>query len=243
MPAQFDMKKGNRMKTKILHLGWIFCLVIGSLLTAYPANAQYQEWPPDSRGFWNEPANPSIFDVTAFGLYGFAPPEWQCEWDFGDGSPNRFTQCWDVQYKQYNQDGDYSVAVLVTNTTGEQAWFGRTISVRTHDVAITKFTVPQSASAGQTRQIVVNVRNTRYPERVQVELYKNDMVWIGTLIQDIPARPANRTTSYAFKYTFTSEDARIGKVTFRAMAFILDNGGDDWQVDNDITALPTRVSR
>jgi len=231
------------MNIKYLNLGLVFCLVLGSLLTAYPVNAQYKTWPPDPRGFWNEPAVPSIVDEVAFGLYDYPPPEWQCEWDFGDGTPNRFTQCWDVQYKQYNQDGDYSVAVLITNENKDQAWFGRTVSVRTHDVAITKFTVPQSASAGQTRQLTVYVRNTRYPENVQVELYKNDFIWVGTLIQDVPPRSANRTTAFNFSYTFTAEDARIGKVTFRAMAFILNNGGDDWQVDNDVIALPTHISR
>jgi len=69
------------------------------------------------------------------------------------------------------------------------------------------------------------------------------MVWIGTLIQDVPPRSANRTTAFKFSYTFTAEDARVGKVTFRAMAFILNNGGDDWQVDNDVIALPTNVTR
>jgi hypothetical protein len=229
------------MKIKTLHLGLVFCLIMGSLLTSYPAKA-YIGWPPDPRGFWNEPAIPSIFDEVAFGLYDFPPPEWNCEWDFGDGTPNRFTQCWEVQYKQYNQDGDYSVAVLITSENGDLAWFGRTVSVRTHDVAITKFTVPQSASAGQTRQIVVNVRNSRYPERVQVDLYKNGDILVGSLIQEVPVRPANRTTAFSFSYTFTKEDARNGKVTFRAVAIPLD-AREAWWADNEAIASPTRLAR
>lgn len=228
------------MNTKFFNLGVVFCLVVGALLIAYPVNAQYIDFPPG--GFWNDPSDPSIFDVVAFGLDGYAPPEWECVWDFGDGTTKN-TQCWDVQYKQYNADGDYTVNVLVTNEYGDTVSLSRVVSVRTHDVAITKFTVPQSARAGQTRQLTVYVRNTRYPENVQIELYKNDFIWVGTLIQDVPPRSANRTTAFNFSYTFTAEDARIGKVTFRAMAFILNNGGDDWQVDNDVIALPTRVSR
>jgi hypothetical protein len=227
------------MKIKTLHLGLVICLLMGSLLFAVPANAQATTWPPTD--FWNYPYDPTVFDKLSFGLYDYPPSEWDCVWNFGDGTT--YNECWVDRAKQYSADGDYTVSVQVTDEFGESVTASRIVSIRTHDVAITKFTVPQNASAGQTRQIVVNVRNTRYPEQVQVELHKNDMVWVGTLIQDIPPRPANRTTSYSFNYTFTAEDARNGKVTFRAMAFILSNGGDDWQVDNDVIALPTRVSR
>jgi hypothetical protein len=117
--------------------------------------------------------------------------------------------------------------------------------VRTHDVAITRFSTPQSASVGQTRQIVVGVRNTRYPENVQVELYKvnekNGLDWVGTSIQSVPVRSANRTTTFSFSYTFTAKDAHIGKVTFKAMAFLLD-ARDAWPGDNEAVAS-TRVSR
>lgn len=228
------------MKTKYLCLGVLVCLVLGASFVAHPVNAQYTGWPPT--GFWNDPPDPSIYDTVAFGLDGYAPPEWQCLWDFGDGTTSP-DQCWNVQYKRYNQDGDYSVAVLATNELGETSWHGRTISVRTHDVAITRLAVPKSATTGQTRQITVYIRNSRYLENVQVELYKNDFVWIGTLIHEVPPRAGQRTTTFNFNYTFTAEDARIGKVTFRAMAFILNDGGDDWQVDNDLIAPPTRVSR
>ncbi len=230
------------MKTKYLNLSMVLCLVLLSLLTAFPARAQVEvPWPPEPEGFWNEPAIPSIFDQVSFGLYPVPPAEYQCEWDFGDGT--KYYECWVDAAKHFNADGDYSVAVLVTNTsTGQTEWYGRTVSVRTHDVAITRFTVPQSASASQTRQITVYVRNTRYTENVQVELYKNDMVWVGTLKQEIPPRSANRTTAFSFSYTFTAEDARIGKVSFRAMAFILENEGDDWPMDNDVTAS-MRVSK
>ena len=245
------------MKTKYLNLGLVFCLVLGSLLTAYPTYAKSTEspltegeppeWPIN--GFWNDPEVPSIFDSITFGLYGYASAEWSCAWNFGDGTTS--TDCFVYASKRYDADGDYTVSVRVTNTLGEVSSTSRVVSVRTHDVAITKFTAPQSASAGQTRQLGVNVRNTRYPEKVQVELYKNDMVWVGTLIQDVPPRSANRTTAFNFSYTFTAEDARNGKVTFRAMAFILSNDVcdsnfeecDDWRVDNYVTALPTRVSR
>ena len=70
-------------------------------------------------------------------------------------------------------DGDYTVWHKVQTTDGREAEVTKTVQVRTHDVAITKFTVPKSASAGQTRQIVVGLRNYNYTEDVQVELYKS----------------------------------------------------------------------
>lgn len=230
------------MKSKILYLVVVVSLVLVSALSARQAKADFAPWPPE--GFWNDPNDPSIFDEVAFGLDGYAPPEWNCEWDFGDGTANRFTQCWNVQYKYYDQDGDYSVAVLATNETGETTWLGRIVSIRTHDVSISRFTIPQSAKAGQTRQIAVNVQNTRYPENVQVELYKvmpGGLVWVGTLIQSVPVRTGNRTTTFNFSYTFTPEDARIGKATFKALAFILD-ARDGWPVDNEAISLGTKVN-
>ena len=231
------------MNVKYLKIGLFFCLVLGSLLSAYPANAQTTVWPPED--FWNEPAVPSVFDKISFGLYDYPPAEWRCAWDFSDGTT--YNECWVNASKQYKADGDYTVSVRVINELGETTSASRIVSVRTHDVAITKFTTPQSASAGQTRQLVVSVRNSRYPETVQVELYKstsNGFAWVGTLIQDIPVRSANRSTAFSFNYTFTAEDAQNGKVTFKALAFLpAHEGGDDWQADNEAIALPTRLSR
>jgi hypothetical protein len=234
------------MKTKYVNLSLVLCLVLGSLLSAHPANAQTavnEEFPActlDTNWFWSDPAVPSIFDWVTFGFDGCVTPDnWVCHWDFGDG--NTSDNCFVEASQRYSQDGDYTVNVQATAPEGTLS-ITQLVPVRTHDVAITRFNVPQSGHAGQTRQLTVYVRNTRYLEKVQVELYKNDMVWVGTLIQDVPPRSANRTTAFNFTYTFTAEDARAGKITFRAMAFILENGGDDWQVDNDVVAPPTRVS-
>lgn len=231
------------MKTKILNLAMVFCLVVGSLLYTSPASAEAID-----SYIWNDPFEPSIYDYVYLGVMRVDGVEWPadavCHWNFGDGTTADV--CYINGIKRFNSDGDYTVTVDATFTDGNTAFASKTIAVRTHDVAITKFTVPQSAKVGQTRQITVNVRNTRYPERVQVELYKIDdsnLVWVGTLVQDVPVRPASRTTVFTFNYTFTNEDARVGKATFRAMAFILENDGDDWPADNDVTALSTRVNR
>jgi hypothetical protein len=45
-----------------------------------------------------------------------------------------------------------------------------------------------------------------------------DSVTAGTLTQDVPLRGENRPTSFAFTYTFRSDDATVGNVTFKAVA-------------------------
>ena len=42
----------------------------------------------------------------------------------------------------------------------------------------------------------------------------------GSLTQFVPMNPKNGTTEFAFSYTFTGDDAQIGKVTFRAVAVV-----------------------
>ena len=220
------------MKTKYFNVGVVVCLVVVSLVAVSPVRADPTTWPVDS--FWNYPYDPSIFDKISFGLYGETPPEWTCLLDFGDGTT--YNQCFVDNFKQYTSDGDYTVSVQVNNGSYVSS-ASRVLSVRTHDVGITKFSVPKSAMAGQTRQIVVNVRNNRYPETVQVELYKvlpdGLLGWVGTLIQSVPVRSGNRTTAFSFNYTFTAEDAYNGKVTFKAMAFILVDIRDALPGDNE----------
>jgi hypothetical protein len=226
------------MKIKTLNLGLVLCLILGFLLYTDPVSAQTTQWPPTD--FWNYPYDPTIFDKISFGLYDYPPSAWRCTWNFGDGTT--YNECWVDQAKQYSADGDYSASVQVTNECDETVTASRVVSIRTYDVAITKFTTPVSAKAGQTRQVAVNVRNSRYPERVQVDLYKNGDVLVGSLIQEVPVRPANRTTTFNFSYTFTPEDARHGKVTFRVVAYPLDVR-EAWWADNEAIASPPRVSR
>ncbi len=205
----------------------------------------YQVPPPvPVAGFYFYPSDPSFFDTVQFfdnshdpGQVGFQ--SWT--WNFGDGSGGSDSSCCPTH--RYAADGDYSVQHTVTTLDGRTGSTSGNVRVRTHDVAITKFKVPQSAAAGQTRQISVGIRNSRYPETVRVELYKSfpsGFQFIGFLEQSVPVRPSNRTTDFNFSYTFTSDDARIGKVTFKAVASIV-SGRDAIPADNEAISLPTKV--
>ena len=199
---------------------------------------------PPVASFYFYPSDPSAFDTLQFYDNSYDPGYAGIQsrnWSFGDGTTA--TDCCPTH--RYAADGDYTVQLTVTTFDGRTASTSQVVHVKTHDVAITKFTVPTSASAGQTRSIVVGVRNTRYPETVRVELYKSTpggYQSVGFLEQSVPVRSANRTTDFTFNYTFTSDDATIGKVTFRAVAIVI-NARDALPADNEAISAPTKVTR
>jgi PKD repeat protein len=202
--------------------------------------------PPPVANFGFSPFDPSVFDVVQFFDFSSDPGEVGVQsrvWDFGDGTTTTTTEC--CPSHQYAADGDYAVQLTVTTVDGRTASTSQTVLVRTHDVAITKFTVPKSASAGQTRSIVVGINSKRYPETVEVQLFKSipgGFQFVGSLSQSVPVRPSNRTTDFNFSYTFTDADAQVGKVTFKAVANII-GARDALPADNEAIAPPTKVSR
>lgn len=191
-------------------------------------------------GFW--PDQPSIFDQIWFENWSWDPADVGFEaaaWDFGDGTT---ATEWSTSHR-YAADGDYTVQLEVTTEDGRTASTAQDVYVKTHDVAITKFAVPLAAMVGHTRRIIVGVNSRRYPERVEVVLYKSipwGFEWVGTLNQFVAVRRLNRTTDFAFSYTFTDEDAWIGTVTFRAEAHIID-AMDALPADNEAISPPVKV--
>jgi PKD domain-containing protein len=192
-------------------------------------------------GFY--PSDASIFDSVQFSDQSYDPAGVGISsesWSFGDGGSA--TGCCPTH--RYSTDGDYTAKLTITTPDGRTDSTTQVVHVRTHDVTISKVTVPQSASAGQTRQISVAVTDSRYPETVQVQLLASvpggGFQQVGILQQAVAARGNTRPTTFAFSYTFTSADASVGKVTFEAVASIV--GARDAQPsDNTVIALPTKV--
>ncbi len=209
-----------------------------------PLQFQLTVPPPPVASFGFFPSDPSIFDTIQFfdGSFDPAGAGFQSyTWDFGDGTAatGSFTT------HQYAADGDYTVQHGVTTVDGRTASTSQIVHVQTHDVAITKFLTPNAAKAGQTRSISVGVSSKRNPETVEVDLFKSTpggFVQVGFLTQSVPVRPSNRTTDFDFSYTFTSADASIGKVTFRAVATLI-GARDALPADNEAISSPTKVSR
>ncbi len=202
--------------------------------------------PPDIWNIGIYPGDPSIFDTIDFCADVFDPGNVGFEsfnWDFGDGFQATTTDSCIAH--QYTADGDYTISFTVTTHDGRSASTSQVVQVRTHDVTITKFSVPKSASSGQTRTITVGLKNLRYAEMVEVRLYKStpgDWVEVGVLTQYVPKRAGNRTTNFLFSYTFTPDDARMGKVVFRAVATI-QNFRDALPADNEAISQPVKVAK
>jgi hypothetical protein len=204
------------------------------------------ELTPNPTAAYSFTGDPSTFDTVQFfdqsydpGQAGFATETWT----FGDGASVIDPGCCPTH--RYAADGDYSVSLAVTTVDGRTDRATRTVSVRTHDIAITKLGVPNAASAGQTRQITVGLANRRYPETVAVTLFRltpAGAMAIGTAYQSVPVRSGNRTTEVAFSYTFTADDAALGKVSFQAVATI-QGPRDAVPGDNQAQSLPTKVNR
>jgi len=197
---------------------------------------------PPVAGFYFYPSDPSVFDSIQFNDGSYDPENIGIQsfsWNFGDGATLTTANC--CVNHQYTKDGDYTVQHSVTTVDGRTGSSSQTVQVRTKDVAITGFSVPQTARINQTKTINVSIQNKRYSDYVQVNLYKGlpggGQQLIGTLTIFVPAK-ARQATTFKFSYTFTSQDASVGKVTFRAEA-ILVNGRDAFPSDN--TALATTL--
>lgn len=163
-------------------------------------------------------------------------------WSFGDGA----IATGPAVSHRYAADGDYTVRLTVVTTDGRSATFTLPVKVITHDVAITRFSTPNTGSSGQTRSISVDVAANTYPEKVQVTLYKSVAGFpgtevVGTLTQSVPLRSSGRAVGFDFSYTFTPADADLGKVTFKAVASVV-GGSDALPADNEAVAT-TKVNR
>lgn len=160
-------------------------------------------------------------------------------WDFGDGDSaigHRATH-------RYAEDGDYTLTLTVTTLDGRQATTAQPVSVRTHDVAITAFSVPRRARAGVQGLITVRVASERYAETVRVDLLKGvpggGFETVGRETVEVPAG-ARRAVEARFAVSFSETDAAGGRVIFKATATLV-GARDASPADNAALALPTTV--
>jgi len=210
-----------------------------------PMTFRLEAAPPPIASFFTFLSDPSTFETVQFQDTSFDPAQVGIAtqvWDFGDGTGGSGQ----FPTHQYAADGDYTVGLTVTTHDGRSASTSQLIRVKTHDVAITKFTVPNSARAGQTRELTAGVRNTHYPENVQFQLFKSvpgfgGLQLVGTLTQLVPVVQGNKTVPVTLSYTFSNDDAAVGKVTFQIVAQVL-GGRDAISADNTAIAPPTRVA-
>lgn len=209
----------------------------------YPLVLQLDVTPQPVAGFGFVPSDPSMFDSVQFFDQSFDPGGVGIQtqaWTFGDGATA--TGCCPAH--QYTKDGDYTVGLEVTTADGRTSSTSQVVQVSTHDVAIADIGVPRAAHVGQTIAISVNIRDTRYPETVQVDLFKSvpgGLQQVGSLVQPVPVPPGNRTTVFRFTQTITQADQSVGKVSFKAVATILGHR-DALPADNELISPAVRVT-
>jgi hypothetical protein len=223
--------------------GTTYHFLVGGLFgQGAPVEFRLEVTPPPQANFGTFPSDPSMFDAIQFqdfsfdpAFIGFEPPQWS----FGDGA----TGTGFFPTHRYAADGDYQVELGVTTHDGRTASTSRTLQVRTHDVAITRLQTPSSGMTGKTSKITVDIRSNRYPETVQVRLFKSvpgGFQLVATSTQTLPTR--NRVTSVVFSYTFTPDDGIIGKVTLKVVADLV-GARDALPADNVAIAPPAKVTK
>lgn len=210
----------------------------------FPGVATFQLLPPPPPHafFFAQPFDPSTFDNVQFFDQSFDPAGIGIQtrsWTFGDGAsatgPN--------PTHRYAADGDYLVTLTVTTFDGRSGSTSQTLQVRTRDVAITRFQTPQTGIVGKASRITVDIQSNRYPETVEVQLFRSvpgGSQLVATSTQTLPVR--DRVSTVLFSYTFAPDDAVIGKVTFRAVA-VIPSGRDALPADNVAIGDPTKVIR
>jgi hypothetical protein len=200
-----------------------------------------EKTPNPSASFSYNPFDPNAYDTMTFFGNVFDPagmPIDSVSWAFGDGGVvnGQFAQ------HRYLADGSYDVTFTVRMLDGRTTASTSTVLVKTHDVSITRLAVPQTAQAGRSKTITIEVSAARYDENVSVQLWRSvpgGFEPVGNSMQLVPAR--RQGTPFVFSYTFRPEDQALGKVTFKATASI--NGARDaLPADNEVVALPTKVS-
>lgn len=196
--------------------------------------------PTPQAAFYYYPEPPSTLEAVSFSSNAYDPAGvgiTKTQWDFGDGAKATGS----AVSHQYAAEGQYRVKHTVKTSDGRVGSTTQTVVVKTNDVYITRMVRPRTAVVGQTKRIIVSVGNQRYPQQVRVELYRSvpgGYAYVGSLEQWVDV---NRTTDFYLGYTFTAADARIGKVTFKAVAMITD-GRDALPADNEFITLPVIVT-
>jgi hypothetical protein len=210
-------------------------------LQYYGGGMRIDHLPPPIVDYYYSPGDPSLFDTVSFSTPYFDPTVITQTWDFGDGTTASGSNPTHV----FRKDGDYAVTFNVTTVDGRTGSQTRVISVRTHDVSVLSLVAPDKGKVGRQGVVTVGIGNTRYPETVQVDLYKvtpHGDVWVGTSIQTVGVMKLKKTVNFEFNYVFTTDDLSMGKLPFKTVATI-QGARDAANSDNAATSPPTLITR
>ena len=212
-------------------------------LQTYGGGVSVEVVPPPNADFTYSPGDPSVFDDATYSYWngGYWDPTvngWA--WKFSDGT----AATGESVSHRFARDGDYTVTITVAARGGRTNSVTKSVRVRTHDVTILSLAAPGKGKVGKQSTITVGIGNTRYPETVQVDLFKitpQGDVLVGTSIGAVGVMKLKKTVDLSFNYVFTSDDATLGKLPFKAVATI-QGARDAVNSDNTQISPPTLIA-
>ncbi|WP_439657432.1 PKD domain-containing protein [Lentzea sp. HUAS TT2] len=194
--------------------------------------------------WWVSPQRPGVFDEVRFSIDPGDPAgRWLAggEVRFGDGASAPIPAVHgtaDVSHR-YAADGEYEVTITGYTADGRSGSTTQKLKVETHDVTVSNVAAPATAKVGETGQVDVSVTTTRYAEDIVVDLLRRRSDGYHTVVGTARGQVAkDGTVTLPFTYTYTADDAALGKATLKARVRI-DGHEDNNAADNERVAETT----
>ncbi|MCX2947066.1 PKD domain-containing protein [Lentzea sp. NEAU-D7] len=197
--------------------------------------------------WWVSPRQPGVFDDVRFSIDPGDPAgRWLAggEVRFGDGASAAIPAVpgtAEVSHR-YAADGEYEVTITGHTADGRSGSSTQTLKVETHDVTVSNVVAPATATAGETGRVEVSVTSTRYAEGIVVDLLRRRPDGYHDVVGTVRGQVAkDGTVVLPFSYTYSAQDAALGKVTLKARVR-LDGRDDNNPGDNERQAETTVVA-
>lgn len=193
---------------------------------------------------WMLPEDPGVFDQVRFGIDPGDPAgRWLSggEVQFGDGTsaPIPAVQGQAEVSHKYAADGEYELTITGRTADGRSGTTTQKVKIETHDVTVSNVTAPASAKVGETGNVQVSVTNTRYAEDIVVELLRRRSDGYHSVVGTVRQHVAkDGTVVVPFTYTYSADDAALGKATLKARVRI-EGRDDNNPADNERVAETT----
>lgn len=196
---------------------------------------------------WMNPARPGVFDEVQFEIDPGDPAgRWLAggEIRFGDGTSAEIPAVPGpaTVWHRYAADGEYELTITGHTADGRSGTSTRTVKVETRDVTVSNVAAPATAKVGEAGHIEVSVTSTRYAEDVVVELLRRRSDGYHDVVGTVRQRVEKDSTAVMpFTYTYSADDAALGKATLKARARIYKRD-DNNPADNERVVETTVVA-
>lgn len=201
-------------------------------------------WPPvpPVALFYVEPPIVEVGEIVTFNASAsYDPDAWlvSYEWDFGDDTKEIYKgeNLTDITTHAYDQAGNYTVSLTVTDYDNLTDTATSNVSVLSHDIAVTSvITSPTTVTVGESVSLNVTIANEgSYTETFNVTTYYDN-----TLLktENVTALPAGASTTLTFIWNTTA--AQLGTYTISANVSIVEgetDTADNMYIDGTVAVV------